>query len=366
MLKLKNNVYSFLLKNINNLSFDKSQMKLISTINSKKPIKSDSNYIIRLNYKSFCDKNFKNENQNNDPDIKRYNYDYEAPENLDFEYKSKLQTALKFLFSLSLFSFGFYMFFLRKINLTTKKHQFYFLNEYLELKIASYVSNKIQKIYAHYIYKHESENAQYALEIYKTLLNKNQILNQNKISKENIFIIESEVLGCFMLKNGDIFVSSRLIDVCVSNPNHLAFYLSCEIAFQAMGLDSGRILNIVFDLLNSKDSMIRNRDSEDQELPKFSLADNKKKELEFYNKFLLFYPESVVLNYLEEKEVLKIALRILHRANFNVYEAIEIMKFFDEKMLFYPHKYRETNKNLRFRYYDILINLVNVFKINQK
>lgn len=364
MLNLKNNVYSNLLKNKTLLSLNNKRINYLLINQKAKLLYRNKNRMITPIIKTFCQKNTKNESDDNEQETKRYNYEYEAPENLDFEYKSKIRKAIRFLISLGLFTFGFYVFFLRKLNLITKQYQFYFLNEFFELKVANFFSKRIQKIFSHLIYKHESENALYALDVYKSLLEKNQILNNNLISKENIYVIESDALGCFMLKNGDLFITSRLINVCINNPNHLAFFIACEIAFQAMGLNSSRIIKILFEILNGENSMIRNRDIVKQDLPKFSLADKKKKELDYYNRFLLFYPESVILNYLEEKEVLKIALRILHKANFNIYEAIEIMKFFDEKMMFYPQKYKDTNRNLRFRYYDILQNLVKVYQIN--
>ncbi len=372
MLKFKHhNVHPFtFIKNKASLIISKKNKAVFSmTIdNQARSTRNSNSLLTKFNLNFFCENSKKeSDNNNNDNHIKRYNYEYEAPENLDFEYKSKLKNFVILLFSICLFSFGFYIFFLRKLNLLTKKYHFYFLTEYFELKIASFISNKIQKIFSHYIYKHESEFALQALDVYTILLNKNNFLNTttNKIEKENIFVIESEALGCFMLKNGDLFISSRLMEVCQSNPSHLGFFIASEIAFQAMGLDSSRILKIFFDL-KSINSVVRYKDKENQELPKFSLADSKKKDLELYNRFLSFYPESVVLNYLEEKEVLKIVLRILHKADFNVCEAIEIMKFFDEKMMFYPHKYKVANKNVRYRYYDILVNLVKIYKINQK
>lgn len=365
MLKLKINVNYLLQKNKTPLSLYQKHFSISANFTTKQ-LNSNKQTIIGFNKKFFCN-NAKKESGNNDQDIKRYNYEYEAPENSDFEYKSKLMGLLKFLFSFGLFSFGFYIFFLRKLNLITKNYEFYFLNEFLEMRVASYVSKKIQQIFAHYIYKHESEYALSAWEIYKVLLEKNQMLDSSKnlITKENVFVIESEALGCFMLKNGDLFLSSRLVQVCQSNPNHLAFFVSCEIALQAMGMNSKRILKIVFDL-RSKDSNLRNKNNEENELPRFSLADRKKKDLEFYNRYLLFYPESVILNYMKEREVFKIALRILHKAGFDVVEAIEIMKFFDEKMQFYPHKYQEANRNVRFRYYDILLNLIKIYQVKEK
>jgi hypothetical protein len=39
------------------------------------------------------------------------------------------------------------------------------------------------------------------------------------------------------------------------------------------------------------------------------------------------------------------------------------MKNFDEKIKFYPHKYQEINRNIEYRYYDILKNLVKIYLI---
>jgi hypothetical protein len=118
--------------------------------------------------------------------------------------------------------------------------------------------------------------------------------------------------------------------------------------------------------LNYKNSLLRkkNKDTEDEELPRYSLFERKFKELQSYNKYLLFYPESIIMNYLEEKELLKIALRILNKSNIDKQEAIEVMKIFDEKMHYYTKKYEEVNKNVRYRYYDVLLNLDKVYQIN--
>ena len=37
------------------------------------------------------------------------------------------------------------------------------------------------------------------------------------------------------------------------------------------------------------------------------------------------------------------------------------MKIFDKKMKFYPCKYKEINRNVKHRYYDILKSLVKVY-----
>lgn len=374
MLKIKNNVNFLFIKN--NIFFNlKRNFLSINQIQKTNKIIFNKIIINNLIKFPFCDntrtnnENNNRDNTENDQNIKRYNYEYEAPENSDFEYKSKIKKFFMFIFRLSLFSFGIYIFFFRKLNLITKKYELYFLNESLELKIASYISKKIQKIFDHYIQKHDSEDALFVLEIYKTILEKNEILKNtsNIITNKNIYVIQSESLGCFILKNGDLFISSRLIDLSKDDPNYLAFFISCEIAHQAMGLDSNRIFKIMFDI-KTKNSILRQKikNQEDEDLPKFSLSERKFRELEFYNRYLLFYPESIIMNYLQEKELLKIALRILHKANIDKFDAIEVMKIFDEKMLFYPKKYQEINRSVRYRYYDILLNLIKIYEINQK
>jgi len=322
------------------------------------------NFNKTLKYK-FCE-NIKNDKENNsdNPELKRYNYDYEAPENSDFEYKSKLKSFIRLLIRLSIFSLGIYIFFFRKLNFISKKYEIYFLNKTIELKIASHISKKIQAIFDHYIYRHDLENVLFVYEIYKVILEKNNIKG-NILSPENIFVLESESLGCFMLKNGDFFISSRLVEVCKGNPNHLAFFISCEIAYQAIGKDSARIFKIIMDLKTQNTVLIKRKKNLDEDLPRYSIIEKKFKDLEFYNRYLLFYPDSIIMTYLEEKDLLKIALKILHKANFNIYDAIEIMKFFDEKMQFYPCKYQEINRSVRYRYYDILQNLVKIYMINQ-
>jgi len=375
MLKIKNNVNSLFIKNkiIFNL---KRNILIINQIQKTNKFILNRNLISNQIKFSLCE-NTKSNNENNnsnntenDQNIKRYSYEYEAPENSDFEYKSKLKRIFMFLFHFSLFSLGIYIFFFRKLNILTKKYELYFLNESLETKIATFISKKIQKIFENYIQKHDSEDALFVYDIYKFILEKNGIVNNKTnslIKNENIYVIQSENLGCLILKNGDLFISSRLVDLSKNNPNYLAFFISCELAHQAMGLESKRIFKIIFDI-KTQNSILRQKikNQEDEDLPKYSLSEKKFRELEFYNRYLLFYPESVIMNYLEEKELLKIALRILHKTNLDKFDAIEVMKFFDEKMLFYPKKYKDINRSVRYRYYDILLNLVKIYEINDK
>ena len=324
MLNLKNNVNFFFVQNRRKLNFNKFCFFKIS-IDYKKNF-NENKLLIKTNRLYFSD-NSKKENDQSDPNIKRYNYDYEAPEDSDFEYKSEIKRVLRFLLRLTVFSFGIYFFFFRKLNLITKKYQLYFLNETLELKISDYFSKKIQRIYEHYIHKHDTEEVNFVLEVYKILLEKNNT-KCDFISKENIFVIESETIGCLMLKNGDLFISSRLIQIANNNPNYLAFFIACEVASQAMGLNSSRIFKIIFDL-KTKNSIFRYKikNSEQEELPKFTIIDKKFKELEFNNRFLFFYPESIIMNYFEEKELLKISLRILNKANFSLDEVFKYVDF---------------------------------------
>ena len=306
MLKLKKNVNTFI-KNYN----------FFSLINRKFPnyilaFQKNNFFLSKISHYKFSE-NLNNKENCYDTINKRYEYDYDAPEDSSFEYKSKLKKFIYFLFHLGLFTYGFYLVFLRKLNQLTQKRELYFINENIELKISNKLSKKIQNIFQHYIYKHDTEENILILKIYKNLLEKNNIKCDN-LNKNNIFIIESESLGSFLLKNGDLFISSRLIDITQKNENFLAFFISCEIANQAMGLNSCRLFNIFF---NMKTEKIFNKT---EEIPIFSIIDKKFKELEYYNSCLLFYPDSVVMNYFKEKELMKIALKLLHSSGYDIFE----------------------------------------------
>lgn len=268
---------------------------------------------------SFSEKEKNDSNKYDNQDFKRYDYDFEAPEDSNFEYKSKLKKVFYFVLNFSLFSYGIYFFFLNKLNLITKKREFYLLNETFELRVSEMFSRKIQKIFEHYIYKHDIAENQIILDIYKKILEKNKIKSSH-VKNSNVFIVESETLGCLMLETGDLFISSRLIDLSNNNPNHLAFFIACEVAYQAMGLNSTRIKEIVKNQKFQKIFFKENKNRSNEDLPKYTITDKKFKELEYYNRYILFYPESVVTNYFEEKEIFRLALKILNNAEFDIFD----------------------------------------------
>lgn len=255
---------------------------------------------------------------------KRYEYDYEAPEDSNYEYVSKIRKYLDLLIRICLFSFGFYYFFLQKMNILTKKREPFLLNQLIELKASNFFSKKIQEIFKNYIYLHEHIDVQRVLHVYKQILNSNKIPS-SKINQNNIFIIQNDSIGCLILKNGDLFISSRLVEICNKNENHLAMFIANELAFQAMGLDTRRMLKIYFHKKQEKSKFLSKVLYQGNELKTFSFVEKKEKQLEYFNRFLLFYPESIILNYFEEKEILKVALKFIKNSN---YDLLEVFLFF--------------------------------------
>lgn len=323
MFKIKNNV--FYLKRILNIKFNKNIFENSTNTNTNKlygvntnnPFNNTSSFN-KLTKFNFCLDEKDNKN------IKRYEYDYEAPEDSNFEYKSKIKRFLNLLSALFLFSYCFYYFFLQKLNILTKKRELYLINEFFEVKLNNYFSNKIQKIFENYIFNHDNKDIDFVLKVYKRILQKNKIPFRN-IDKYKIFIIQSETLGCFILKNGDIFISNRLIDFCKKNENYLSFFISSELAFLAMELNTKRIFEIWLHKKKEKSKHLKKTFYETDDLPSFSLMDKKQKQLEYFNRFLLYYPESIVSNYFLEKEVMKIALKLLVKSE---YDILEVKIFF--------------------------------------
>jgi hypothetical protein len=266
-------------------------------------------------------KGVNNENENIEVNKKRYEYDYESPEDSNYEYKSKIKRFLNSLIGFVLFSYGFYYFFLLKMNLLTKKRELYLLNEIFELKLTNYFSKKIQKIFEDYIFNHQYKDMNFVIKVYKNLLKKNKIPYE-KINIENIFIIQSESIGCIVLKNGDLFITNRLIDFCKENENYLGMFISSELAYQAMGLNTKRIFKIWLNKKKENSKHLKKTLYQTDYLPSYSLMDKRQRQLEYFNRYLLYYPESIILNYFEEKELLKIALKILNRAEYDILEVI--------------------------------------------
>jgi hypothetical protein len=303
----------------NKFSYDKTKINKLTKTNKVYTL-------LRFN---FCEKINSKENETNNEkeseDLykKRYEYDYESPQDSNYEYKSKMKRFFNLIISILLFSYGFYYFFLQKMNLLTKKMELYFINEYFELKLTNYFSKKIQIIFGDYIFNHQYKDINFVLNVYKNLLKKNKIPYEN-IKKENIFIIQSESLGCLLLKNGDLFITNRLIDFCKENKNYLGMFISSELAYQAMGLNTHRILKIWFEKKKENSKHLKKSLYQTDYLPSYSLMDKRQRQLEYFNKYLLFYPESIILTYFEEKEILKVALKILNKAE---YDIIEVIKF---------------------------------------
>lgn len=309
MFKIKNNVN--LIKAFSK-SFKKQIINKYTFINFRQK-SSSLNKILSFKFTTNSD------NKEENSISKRYEYDYESPEDSNFEYISKLKKYLDILLRLLLLSFGFHYFFLQKINIITKKKEPYFLNDFLELRISKYFSKKIQKIFENFIYIHEHPDALKVLSVYKNLLQSNKIPS-DYLSEKNIFIVHSEAIGCFILKNGDLFISSRLVEICKKNENYFAMFIANELAFQAMGLDTKRMLKIYINRQMEKSKFLKKVIYQGNEIISLNLFEKKEKQIEYYNRFLLFYPESIILNYFEEKEILKVALKFIKNSEYDLLE----------------------------------------------
>ena len=103
----------------------------------------------------------------------------------------------------------------------------YFFNESCELWLSNQVSNKIKELFKHNIYKHDLEETKRVTEIFKNVCAKNKIF----FPHYNVYIVEFPSIGAFMLKNGDLFISSRVIELADEESNdEIAFLISHELA----------------------------------------------------------------------------------------------------------------------------------------
>ena len=124
--------------------------------------------------------------------------------------------------------------------------------------------------------------------------------------KRLIFVINSPSIGAFLLNNGNLFVSDRIILMSDFNENEIALFLSTEISSLLMDQFGIRAYEII------KEKYYKNEINNSKE------SIYKREDLNYVNKFLLFYPECKYTNYYEDVEILKLSLRLLAKANFDI------------------------------------------------
>jgi hypothetical protein len=118
------------------------------------------------------------------------------------------------------------------------------------------------------------------------------------------------------LINGDLFISKRVIDIADNIEDEIAFLIACEIANILMGKSTDRCFKIIS---NSHNFFYANKKYTSHELNSDTINSFiTTKE----NKFLCFYPESILGNINEEFEIMKVALTLLHRAKYNLDQVI--------------------------------------------
>jgi hypothetical protein len=310
-----------------------------------------------FNYK-FLMRNFVNSNENKDS---RYHYDYESPEQQDITLKSIGYRIAQKIIILSSFILICYLTFFRKYNKLAKRYQYYFINDKTEHIIADKVSVYLKKRFNHCIYKQdqESEEVKIVFKIYENILRENRISLLEKISTQNIFIVDFISIGCFLNKNGDLFISNRILDLA-DNQDEIALFIGMEVANNLIGGYSNRILKfMIYEYLfpDRYVTQMKTRSFLTHNIDKWTR----------YNRFLLLYPESVVGTYYEEVALIQQSLKLLNKAKYNVFQAIEILRKFEEKMKYYPRHYTElVFVNRESRYYDGAKNFSKIYLLNKR
>jgi hypothetical protein len=320
---------------------------------------------------NFCEniKNNSNSNANTDSSKtqsqgNRYFYDFQSPEQQTINILPIYERISLFIIKIIIIGIVIYYAFLQKFNPISRKRNLYLVNEYFELKFARYISKRIHKIYEPYIYKNDTPEAELILKIYKNLLAKNKInVGGKQVNQENIFIVDSQSIGAFLCKNGDLFISNRIIDLSNGNEDEIALFISSQITNVLLGNFTPVCFNILFSIFSERFQSL-NSDDPSNYFRK-TLLHRKREELFKYNKYLFFYPETCVINYYDEVENLRYNLKLLNKANYNLEQSIEIMKKFDNKMKGYPIKYRSGVLDYESRYHDVLHKLIQIYLIKK-
>jgi hypothetical protein len=259
-------------------------------------------YDIKFPRRFFCEKN-----------DSRYNYEYESPQEQNINLKTIAQKFLKIVFKVSVFCYFFKWIFFSKFNDLTKQYNTYFINESIEFKLNNYFSKKIQKFLENYIYRTDTDEAQLVYKIYDKILKDNKIKFTNQISPENIYVIESPSIGAILLKNGDLFISNRVLQLANNNEDEIAFFISCEIAHLLSEKVSNRFTHILLDQFYQPQLPLKIQSND--------FLTFKRESIESINKYLVFYPESH-FNFFEEIDMCRIALKLLKNSGYDLQQVI--------------------------------------------
>jgi hypothetical protein len=322
-------------------------------------LKRNNFSFLKISFKNFCD-------QKND---QRYNLNYEPLQEQNVNSVSLLERILRLLIGAMLAIYFFKVFIFTKFNPISKHKEVYFINETCELYLNNFFSKKIQKIFENSIYKSDTVEVESVLKVFQKLLDKNKISFANKISTENIFVVDSPTIAAFLLKNGDLFISNHLFELCDGDENEIAFFISVEIANLLMGKVTDRFLKIAKEIYSEKYTPEFKKDKlYNKKIPKTDFVSYHRNKQAFINKYVLFYPESVLNTYFQEIDIMRNAIKVLNHADYDLNKTIAVMKKFDTKMMSYPKHYAETlSMNItktKYRYFDQLNNMITVYFLN--
>jgi hypothetical protein len=244
-------------------------------------------------------------NTDNNENFKRYDHEFESPENQDITFKTIFERVSLFLIKATALSTFVYFTFLKKYNEISKERELYFINEECENWLANKVSLKIQQKFSNLVFKEDSEENNLVNKVYTDILEKNKI----KVLNKNVFIIKLPNYGCFLLKNGDLFVSSSLLDL-ISSEEELAFMIAHEISIILNGKFLERLLKsyMNYRFFNSFGKMFMHGGINK---PKVDYSENKMLENLKLNFFLNFYPENPNISFFEHVAMFRATLKLL-------------------------------------------------------
>jgi len=243
----------------------------------------------------------------------RYFHDFESPQSQAITTEKLSIRILKYsvIFSITLVLIYKYLF--NKYNPLSKNSKLFLINDNFDTKLSEKASMKLKKILEHYIYKEDSEEVKTVLKIYKNLADKSKFPYSPNIN--NIFVIHSVSIGAFLLKNGDFFISDRIIELANNKEDEIAFFIAAEMASTLMGNNTKRIFYYYILKHFGKYFKLEPTNSKITQ-SKFSAF--KRDSLNFFNYFLHFYPENIISTYYEEYEIMRLAFKLLNKADYDL------------------------------------------------
>jgi hypothetical protein len=259
----------------------------------------------------------------------RYTLNHELPEKKDIKLRPFPERLIIFLIKVMLLYYLLKHFFFTKYNIISKRKVPYLINENIEIIFNDYISKRLQAIFTNKTYRTDTPEVELVYKIYTNLLKKNKIIFTKQITKDNIYIIDTPTIASFLLKNGDLFISNRIIELGNSEENEIAFFIATEIANLLMEKTTERFIRVLYDnyitsnLINKKVKTNVNR------IPKLELPSYLREKESFINDYVLFYPESKTNTYFEEIDMCRVALKLLNAADYELNKVFNCLKYLE-------------------------------------